>query len=167
MAKKTKYRLQVLLNLKEREKRRCEIELAKAIRKLEEEKKKLKELENQKIELEERIAHEREEMRSKVSGGDAKIKDPQVHLNFIRKLQEDLEELERKIEDQKNEVKLAERGVQRCRANYILAAQELNVMEKHKELWEKKMKKELSLEESKMMNELGNTIHQMNKMRAS
>jgi len=165
MAKKKKYRLQVLLVLKERAKKKTEIALAKAIKKLEEEKEKLKELEKEKKEIEERIAKERKEMRTKVAGGDAKIKDPQLHLNFIRKLQEDLEQVKRKIQDQKEEIKRAEKQVRRCRANYILAAQELNMMEKHKELWHKREMKALSIQDNKVMNELGNVIHQLNKMR--
>jgi len=102
-------------------------------------------------------------MRIKVASGEAKMKDPQVHLNFIRKLEEDLEELEQKIEEQKEEVKRAEKYLQRCRTNYIIAAQEMNMMEKHKELWHKKMNNQLSMEEQKVLNELGNVIHQLSK----
>lgn len=165
MPKKQKYRLQVLLVIKERAKRAAEVELARAIKRLEEERKKLEKLEIEKKKIEERIKKEKQDMRTNIVGGDALMKDPQMRLNFIRKLTEDLEEMERKIEDQKQEIKRAEKNVQRCRSNYILAAQELNMMEKHKELWEKKIRHELSMEESKLMNELGNVIHQMNKMR--
>jgi hypothetical protein len=38
-------------------------------------------------------------------------------------------------------------------------------MEKHKDLWKKKIKKQLEFQEAKMMNELGNVIHQLRKMR--
>lgn len=165
MAKKQKYRLQVLLVIKERAKKACEIELAKALKRLKEEQEKLEQLKREKKEKEKEIEKEKKEMRSKVATGEAKVKDPQIHLNYIRKLEEDLEEIERRIEDQKQEVKRAEKHLQRCRSDYILAAQEHNMMEKHKELWQKKMNKELSLEENKVMNELGNVIHQMNKMR--
>lgn len=165
MAKKPKYRLQVLITLRLRRKRDAEIALAKAIKRLQEEKDKLVKLEEQKKQLTQRIEKERQEMREKVAGGDALIKDPQVHLNFIRKLKEDLEELEKKIEDQKEEIKRAEKRVARARSDYMIAAQELNIMEQHKELWEKKMQRELTAAENKMLGELGNVIHQMNKMR--
>lgn len=163
--KKPKYRLQVLLVIKERAKRATEIALGKAIRNLEEERKKLVKLEDEKVQLEERIKNELNEMRAKVSSGEAKMKDPQVHLNFIRKLKEDLEDLERRIEDQKEQVRMAEKQVQRCRADYILAAQEMDVMLKHKELWQKKIANDLNAADNKLMNELGNVIHQMNKMK--
>ncbi|MBU0505485.1 MAG: hypothetical protein ABII18_06940 [bacterium] len=163
MPKKPKYRLNVLLVIKERAKRKTEVELAKAIKRLKEEKEKLEKLELEKKALLKRIAKEQNEMRIKVASGEAKMKDPQVHLNFIRKLEEDLEELEQKIEEQKEEVKRAEKHLQRCRTNYIIAAQEMNMMEKHKELWHKKMNNQLSMEEQKVLNELGNVIHQLSK----
>ena len=165
MAKKPKYRLEVLLIIKDRARQKREIELAKALKRLAEEKKQLEKLNKEKRQLEERIKNEYQEMRTKVSSGHARMKDPQVHLNFIRKLKEDLEELERKIEDQAQAVKAAERHLQRCRSDYILAAQEHNMMVKHKELWEKKMRNELTAQDNKQMNELGNVIHQINKMK--
>lgn len=165
MAKQKKYRLEVLLVLKDRAKKRSERDLAIALKRWEEEKKKLKELEDEKIQIQKRIAKEKQEMRTKVSSGQAKIKDPQVHLNFIRKLEEDLEAIDKKIEEQKDQVRRAEKQLQRCRSNYILAAQEMNMMEKHKELWTKKQQRELTAQENKMLNELGNTIFQTNKMR--
>lgn len=164
--KKQKYRLQVLLDIKFRAKRQAEIVLAKAIKKLKEEEEKLKELELEKKKIEEKIHKERNAMFVKVSGGGAMAKDPQVHKNFIRKLEEDLEEQERKIEEQKEVIKQAQKALQRARQDYLIAAQELNIMEKHKELWEKKIRKELTALEDKEMNELGQTIHQIAKMQS-
>lgn len=165
MAKKIKYRLQVLLDLKFRAKRKAEVELARAIKALEEEKEQLKELEDEKKEIEAKIENEQQEMRDKVATGEAVMKDPQYHLNFIRKLKDDLEDCENRIEKQKEAIKRAEKKLQRCRTGYIIAAQELNVMEQHKELWHKKQKQILTKQDEKMMNELGNTIHQMNQFR--
>ena len=163
MAPPKKYRLQVLLVIKEREKRNCEMELAKAIKALKEEEEKLKELEEEKRLIEERIEKEKLEMNRSVSSGDAVMKDPQFRMNFMRKLKEDLEEAERRIEEQKEVIQRAQKRVQRARQDYILAAQDLNMMEKHKELWAKKQKQELTALEDKEMNELGQVIHQMRK----
>lgn len=163
MSKKKKYRLQILLVVKERTKKKTELELARAIKKLEEEKQKLKKLQDEKKQIERRIREEQGEMRRKVASGHARIKDPQVHLSYIRKLRDDLEEVERRIEDQKDKVRQAEKHLARCRNDYVLAAQDLNMMQKHKELWEKKQQRALNLEENKQMNELGNVIYQINK----
>lgn len=161
MPKRPKYRLQVLVTLKERAKKRAEIALAKAIIALRAEEEKLKKLEEEKTKLVARIAKERRDMHNEVAGGGARAKDPQVRLNFLRKLGEDLEELERKIERQKDVIAQAHLKVARYRQDYILAAQELNMMEKHRELWEKKLRKNLDAKENKVLNELGLVIHQM------
>lgn len=161
MAKKAKYRLTVLVIIKERAKKDAEVALAKALKELEEEKEKLKKLTQEKKKIEDHIEKERMEMSLRVARGDALVKDPQIRLSFIRKLKEDLEDVEKKIEEQKEEIKRAERKLQRCRNQYIIAAQELNTMERHRELWEKKQKRALNAEENKQMNELGNVIHQL------
>lgn len=161
MAKKQKYRLQVLVTLKEKAKKQAEIALARAIMALKAEEEKLKKLEAEKLKIEERIAKERREMHDEVASGQAKAKDPQVRMNFLRKLKEDLEELERKIVEQKEAIHQAKLKVARARQDYILAAQELNMMEKHRELWEKKNKKILDDKENKVLGELGQVIHQM------
>lgn len=165
MPPKQKYRLQVLLVQKERAKRQSEIALAKALRQLKEEEEKLEKLKEEKRKIEERIAKERKELHTKIAGGGALMKDPQIRENFLRKLKEDLELKEREIEEQKEVIRQAKIQVQRARQDYIFAAQELNVMEKHKELWEKKIRKELTAIEDKQMNELGQVVYQMNKMR--
>lgn len=165
MPPKPKYRLQVLLVIKERAKREREIALAKAIQKLAEEERKLKELEEEKKKIEDRIEKERRELHDKIAAGGALIKDPQVRENFLRKLKEDLEEMERRIEEQKEEIRQAKLRVQRARQDYVLAAQELNVMEKHKDLWRKKLVKELNEKEDKLMGELGQVVYELNKRR--
>ena len=53
----------------------------------------------------------------------------------------------------------------RARRDYVDAARELQVMEKHKELWEKKLQNELTRKEEREMDELGGTIHQLRRWR--
>ena len=59
MAKKIKYRLQVLLVIRERAKKAKEIDLARAVQKLNEERKKLETLEEEKRVIERRVEEER------------------------------------------------------------------------------------------------------------
>ena len=87
---KQKYRLQALLSLKERMKRRAEMMLAKAINELAEAKKKLKELEEEKVKIHERWLEARSDMKSKMSVG-VVVGESNVHVNFLRKLKEDEE----------------------------------------------------------------------------
>ena len=68
---------------------------------------------------------------------------------------------EEEIQRQKEVIEQCEVQVKRARRDYIDAAKELRIMEKHKELWKKKLQKELSKIEEREMDELGNVIHQL------
>ena len=149
--------------IKERHKRRCEMALARALKAFYQEEETLRILEEEKKRMKERIEKEKRKLYEKVASGSAKMKDPQIRSNFLRKLQEDLELQEKRIAEQKEILRQAQIKVQRCRQDYILSAQDLNVMEKHKELWEKREQHRLTAEDNKLMNELGQVIHQIAK----
>jgi Flagellar FliJ protein. len=164
MAKKEKYRLQPLLQVKERNKRKSEIELAKSISALKEEERRLKQLEDEKNQILANIEKTRKEMANMVGMGESRVADSQTRLLFIKKLKEDEKKKDEEIELQKEAIKRAEERVAQAKRDYIDACKEVKVMEKHKELWKKKIRQELEKEEAKLMNELGNVIHQLRKM---
>lgn len=157
------YRLQVLLTIRERNKRNAEIELSRAVKQLKEEEERLQTLKDEKEELKEKKHNSIREMSRKLSGGESLVKESGVHLNFLKKIDEDIEEKEKEIEEQEETVKLAEEELKQARVDYIDACQAMKVMEKHKELWLKKQKKKLNAAEEKELGELGNVIHQMKK----
>jgi len=165
MAKKEKYRLEPLLTMKERQKRDAEIALAKAIKALEEEKRKLEKLNQLQSEVTKKREQSRAEMSDKVSSGQSMIKHSQFHLGYLEKLKDDLEKVGREIKEQEENVEHFQDKLKRARRNYIDAAQDLDVMKKHKELWLKKRDKTLSALENKQLGELANTMHQINKMK--
>ncbi len=163
MKKKTKYRLQVLLDIREKNKRKAEIELGKAIAKLKEEEKRLEELKEEKEKLKKKKQNSIQEMSDKLSSGESLVKESQLHVNFLRKITEDIEAKDKEIEDQKEVIEQAKQRVAEARREYIDACKLLQIMEKHKELWEKKLQKKLSMAEEKQLGELGNVIHTMKK----
>jgi hypothetical protein len=71
---------------------------------------------------------------------------------------------EKEIERQHEIIAEAEERVKKAKRDYIDAAKDLKTMQKHKELWQKKIMKELNYKEQKEMNELGNVIHQLRRM---
>lgn len=156
-----RYRLQPLLELKIRARKRAEIRLAKAIAELEREKKRLKKLEEEKQEIIRRRKECRLELHQKMSGGEAHVKDGKVRVNFLRKLEEDEKKKEEEIRLEKQVIENCETMVKRARRDYIDASKDLQIMEKHKELWWKKVMEEVSREEEKEMDEIGNVIHQL------
>ena len=163
--KKERYRLQPLLDVKLRNKRKAEIELAKAFMALKEEEKKLKKLEEEKQEIIRKKEAARQDMAQRVVRGDSVVRETHTHLNFLRAMQEDEEKKDKEIEAQKEEVKKAEERVAQAKRDYIDACKEVKIMEKHTELWKKKLKEKLEKAETKEMNELGNVIHQLRRMR--
>lgn len=164
MAKKEKYRLQPLLDVRLRNKRKSEIELAKSVAALKEEQKRLEKLEQDKREILEKIEKTRQEMTKMLGMGESRVSETHGHLNFIKRLKEDEKKKDEEIEEQKEAIKRAEERVAQAKRDYIDACKEVKIMEKHKELWKKKLKQELEKSEAKMMNELGNVIHQLKKM---
>src|SRR3989338_3709893 len=104
-------------------------------------------------------------MRERVSSGKARVKESHFHLDFLTKLKDDAVKMDQEITEQKEEIEVAQGKLKRARRDYMDAASELNVMEKHRELWSKKQAHLLSTLENKQMNELGNVVHQMNRMR--
>lgn len=162
--KKLKYRLEALLQLKLRLKRRAEILLAKALKKLLDEKEKLKKLEEELEKIIQDWKDARLEMRAMMDkGGVAGV--GQRHVNFMRKLKDDEEEKKEEISDQEQVIEDAELAVAKARREYMRAAQEVQVMEKHKELWFKKENGILNKQESKKLDELGQVIHQLREWR--
>ena len=161
---KAKYRLQALLNIKAHAKKRAEALLARALIELKKAKEKLEKLKEEKKEIIERWKAARLEMKKKLQAGPM-VKEGNVHVNFLRKLKEDEEAKQKEIEEQEGVVDECEGAVARARREYIDAARELQVMEKHKELWEKKVRDELTRKEEREMDELGGTIHQLRRWR--
>ncbi len=160
MAKKQKYRLEALLRLKEREKRVVEIALAKAINELRRAEEKERALQKEKAKLIEEWLCTRQEMDVEMNQG-GKIFDGTLYVNFLRKLKEDEERKEEEIQEQHKKVEQCQAMIVRRRREYIDAARELQVMEKHKELWNKKMLEAISREEEKQYDELCSTIYQL------
>ena len=97
MAKKEKYRLEPLVRIKERQKKKSEMALARAIRELREEEKKLEGLKGLKREIGRKREKARGDMRKKVASGRSVIKDSQFHLFFLEKLKEDEDRIDREI----------------------------------------------------------------------
>lgn len=156
-----RYRLEPMLTLKTRAKRNAEIRLAQAIARLEQEKKRLKKLEEEKQAIIRRRRECRRELQNKILEGQAHARDGSIRVNYLRKLEEDEKKKDQEIENQKQVIENCELMVKRARRDYIDAVKELRVIEKHKELWRKKLQKELSRIEEREMDELGNVIHQL------
>lgn len=164
MAKKPTYRLQALLRLKQRQKHVVEIALAKAINDLRKAEEKERVLQREKDRLIAAWIAQRREMDAEMSSG-GRIFDGTLYVNFLRKLKEDEEKKAEEIVEQQKKVEQCKTLIVRRRREYIEASRALQVMEKHKELWTKKIAKEISKADEKQYDELSTTIHQLRNWR--
>lgn len=159
-----KYRLEALIKLRLREKKKAEILLAKRFAELKEAKEKLEKFEKELKEIRVKEREKRKKMDEAMTQGRL-IQEGCFHVNFLRKLKEDEEAKKIEIEDQKEVIRECQEKVAKARKDTIHAIQQLRVMEKHKELWRKKLLQEISRKEEREMDELGQTIHSLRKWR--
>jgi len=159
-----RYRLEALLKLKIRLRKQAEAALAQAIVALQEAKKKLETLKEEKKKIKREQKEARKKMDLEMSGG-GYIGEGCFHVNFLRKLKEDEEAKQEEIELQEEVIEECKEKVAKARKNYIEAVKQLQIMEKHKGLWAKKVRREISRREEKEMDELGQTIHSLRRWR--
>lgn len=154
------YRLQTLLEIREREKKAAEEVLVEAQRLLAEEEARLREEEET---LERMIAdrhRRREEYARQLASGEMKITDQSNAYRYIERLKERELEQQTVIDAQREQVREAEKEVQRAREELVVANQNLKALEKHKEKWAEEVKRERMLREEGVMDEVGQAIFQ-------
>lgn len=157
---KERYRLQALLTIKENEKKRAERALAEAVSALNKARKKEEELIEEKKEIKKKWLFVRDEMRHKMDMGSV-VGMGNRFVNSMRDLKDKEEEKQKEIDEQREKVAEAAEALKEKRREYIDACKEVKVMLKHKELWAKKIREELSKKEEREMDELGNIIHEL------
>ena len=159
MAKQPDYRLQTLLGLREKAKSEAERHLGDCLRILKEE--------------EERLEQMRAELRRMIASREAKSRDyaekqmrgemsAQAMIGaqaYIERMKELEEGQERAIEGQERVVENKNDDVNNARGLLVEANQELKALEKHKEKWAEKVKKEQRAKEEADLDELAQTMY--------
>ena len=132
------YRLQTLLEIRERAEEEAKQVFAEAMSQLHREQQLLQEM---KDELE-RMIEDRKRRR------------------FIDRLKEKESEQKGVIDGQRENVREAEKQVKRAQDALIAATQDLKALQKHKEKWQEAVKRERALKEADMLDEIAQTIYQ-------
>ena len=78
---------------------------------------------------------------------------------YIKSLEAQEKQILEYIERQKVKIKQAQQVVDKARLALIEAAKELKLMEKHKEKWLARIKKEMDFKEQKEMDEIGSAMY--------
>ncbi len=154
------YRLQTLLEMRERAKEEAEQAFSAAIKALEKEKVELKrledDLERRKAERKQKVINHLNEVMAKGAG----INGFNMMGRFEQRLKDEEAQVALDIERQKEAVKAAERVVEQRRREMAEAAKELKAIEKHKENWQKQVKAERQQREELTQEEIGSALFQ-------
>ena len=138
MPPKEKYRLQALMDIRERKKEEAERYLGQCMRALKTEQERLKDMED---ELERMIAKRearKREYAEKAMRGEMDARGVGGANLYIERLIEQEDMQKNAIEGQKGVVAQRQEDVDGARQDLVLASQDLKALEKHKEKWEEK-----------------------------
>lgn len=161
------YRLQPVLNKREKAKQEAERVLGEAQKALALEKEKEAECERA-IELAIQKKEDfKAEMNQKMMEGTLDVEKIKMHKNYLKSLDFEIEQARQRLEEQKVVVQQAEQVVEEKRMVLIDATKEFQAIEKHKENWIKQLKKEMEEAEQKEQEEIGNVLYVQRKQRDS
>lgn len=85
---------------------------------------------------------------------------------YLKVVDEKLVIEEKKVADQKEQVKIAEKNLEAAREELKKKRLEVDKLEQHREEWVVEMKKELEILEGREMDEIGQVINELNKRKA-
>ncbi|NBD08642.1 MULTISPECIES: flagellar assembly protein FliH [Corallococcus] len=152
------YRLQVLLDMREKAKEEAERAFSDAIKALEKEK-------QEQVRLEAELERRRKERKAKVAeyfqqlmAKGAGINGMNMMGRFEERLKDDEAQVALQIEHQKEVVRTAARLVEQRRMLMAEAAKELKAIEKNKETFQKQVRKERQEREELNQEEIGNAL---------
>lgn len=152
------YRLQTLLEIRERAEEAAKQAFSEAMQALAKEKDELtrleEDLERRKRERKEKVAAYLQEVMAKGTGAGGLS-----NMNrFEERLKDEEAQVALEIERQKELVKSAEKLVEQRRLEMAEAAKEKKAIEKHKESWRKQVKYERQMREEMNQEEIGNAL---------
>jgi flagellar export protein FliJ len=159
------YRLQVLLEMRQRAEKEAQDKLAEEKKKLAAEQNKLKKLKEQKQQMIQARLARRDELTQKMRAGQMAVKKIQDEYRFLERMAQEITVMDDVIYRQEQAVKAQEIEVQAALEILVKKSQELKALEKHKEKWAKEVKAERARKEEDKMDEIGQQIFMFNKNR--
>jgi flagellar export protein FliJ len=154
-----KYRLQIVLDQKKEKRDEAAKRLNEAIEALRQEERVLAKLEDDLRKNRETREKTELEISEKLAMGVLGIGKVQGMWVYIKSLEAQEKQILEYIERQKVKIKQAQQVVDKARLALIEAAKELKLMEKHKEKWMARIKKEIEEKEQKEMDEIGSAMY--------
>jgi len=159
MAKLPKYRLQTLFEIREKEKKEAEDAYAEAQRGVNEEQRKLDEMKAELAAKVEYRENKRREYSEQAAAGALNINAITSGQRHIERLKEEEAAYEVEIDKQRERLQEAEKVLEKKREEMVEANREFKAMEKHKEKWQKKVKREIMLKEEDEAEDIAQTLY--------
>lgn len=154
------YRLQVLLDLRERAKKMAEEAFAEATQVLADEKVRLEEERTLMQEMIEDRHERRAEYARKLTTGEMRVTDQSNAYKFIERLKEREADQQIVVDGQQEQVREAEKEMRLRQQELIEAARDHEALVKHRDKWLEEVKRERMMKEEDAMDEIGQTIFQ-------
>lgn len=153
------YRLQALLDIRERTKKEKEEALAEAKKRLILEQQKLEELRKQLQDMRDMRVSKQEELMAKTQAGEMGIDGYLKAERYLKRMDREIIEFEEtQIRAQEKRIVFAEQEVQWANEEMLQAMQDFKALEKHKENWAAEIKAERQAKEELQMEEIATTI---------
>jgi flagellar export protein FliJ len=152
------YRLQTLLELRERTEKEKKDQLTEAKKKLRQEQQKAEDLRKEHQAMKDNRKAKEDELFAKMQSGELGVKDYNMGERYLKRLDREIEEFINVIKEQDKKVAFAEQEVEWCQEELIKASQELQALEKHKEKWLAEYKKEMAAKEEMAQEEIATTL---------
>ncbi|MCB9638797.1 MAG: hypothetical protein H6728_07560 [Myxococcales bacterium] len=152
------YRLQALLDLRERTEKEKKDQLAESKKKHLQEQQKAADLRKQDQEMRQNRKQKEDELFARMQSGELGVKDYNMGERYIKRLEREIEEFQSVIKEQDKRVIFAQQEVDWCQEELLKATQELKALEKHKEKWLEEYKKEMAAKEEMAQEEISTTL---------
>jgi flagellar export protein FliJ len=156
------YRLQTLIEMRERAKEEAEHAFSDSVKALAKEKAELERLQQELVTRKAmRQQKVKEYLQQVMAKGATGIGGFNLMNRYEARLKDEEAQLALEIERQRDAVITAEKLVEQRRREMAEAAKELKAIEKHKENWKKQLKEERDKREEMNQEEIGNTLFMM------
>ncbi|HVY61285.1 MAG TPA: hypothetical protein VHF22_06505, partial [Planctomycetota bacterium] len=157
--KAPQYRLQIVLDQREREKKEKEEQLAETQKALRAEQKKLEAKIAERKEVDVKKERAAAAFQANIMKPGCMIgEEAERHDWYQKSLDAEAARLDQEVALQRQAVRRAEQRVEDAKQELLKAATELQAMEKHKENWQKQVKKELAEKEQMQQEEIGEAM---------
>ncbi len=155
-----RYRLQALLEIRERTEEEAKEAFALATKKLHEEERVLLEAKAKLEKMKEDRAQKRQAYSDKLASGQMKVTDQAAADRYLKRLKDlEAEQLER-IETQEGQVEEARQAMETAKSALVEATQDLKALQKHREKWAAQLRRERIMKEEDALDEIAQTIFQ-------